>query len=307
MLATPVLLIIFNRPEAAQKSFAQIRKVKPDQLFIAADGPRPDKPGDIRSCAASREIINQIDWPCDVKTLFRDQNRGCGRGPAEAITWFFEHVEQGIILEDDCLAHESFFLFCEELLDRYKSDTSVSMICGTNPAVDWKFSTASYLFSHMGFSWGWATWRRAWNNFDYVASGWATAAGKERVRKHVTNDALFNHLSREFDYYFKEVRNDVWDFQWFFARLYHGSYTLVPTVNLIANIGFDEHSTHTFDVNSNYAHLPFSTLKWPLKHPTSKKADTYFDWYVFERFFNPGKRSFAKKAVLKLVKSLTTS
>ncbi|GAB3993199.1 hemolytic protein HlpA [Spirosoma daeguense] len=307
MLATPVLLIIFNRPDAARKSFEQIRNVQPRQLFIAADGPRPNNSQDVLSCAASREIINLIDWTCEVKTLFRDENRGCGYGPAEAITWFFEHVEQGIILEDDCLAHSSFFAFCEELLQKYKGDDSVSMICGTNPVVDWKIARHSYLFSNMGFSWGWATWREAWQKFDYVASRWATAEGKEKVKSHLKNDALFKHLSSEFEYYFSEVRSDVWDFQWLFCRLYHSSYSIVPAVNLIANIGFDEHSTHTFDINSNYAHLPFSTLKWPLKHPTLKKADTYFDWYVFERFFNPGKRSFAKKAVLKLVKSFVTS
>ncbi|GAB3961656.1 hemolytic protein HlpA [Spirosoma harenae] len=304
MLATPILLLVFNRPGIAQKSFEQIRKVKPRQLFIAADGPRPNKPGDIEACAATREIINQIDWPCDLKTLFRNENRGCGRGPAEAISWFFAHVEQGIILEDDCLAHTSFFTFCEELLETYRSDTSISMISGTNPVVNWKFSRNSYLFSNVGFSWGWASWRRAWLHFDYTASQWATPAGKEKVRKQLTSDALYNHFSREFDYYFKDVRNDVWDFQWLFSRLFEGTYSIIPTVNLITNIGYDENATHTFDPGMGIGILPTISLKFPLKHPDSQKIDNYFDWYVFERFVNPEKRSLAKKTVLKLIKTI---
>ena len=147
MFETPILLLLFNRPQTAQKVFDEIKKIKPKYLYIAADGPRKDKPEDYSKCAETRQIIHQIDWECEVKTLFRDKNRGCGLGPAEAITWFFEHVEQGIILEDDCLASNSFFSFCEETLELYKNDARIFVISGYNPIGRWGYSTNTYSFS----------------------------------------------------------------------------------------------------------------------------------------------------------------
>ena len=306
MLSTPVLLLVFNRPDVTQKTFDQIRKVQPHKLFIAADGPRVDKPDDDAKCEATRAIINQINWACEVQTLFREQNRGCGYGPAEAITWFFEHVEEGIILEDDCLASIDFFPFCEELLIRYRDDEKVYMISGTNPAQKWK-SKRSYLFSAMGFSWGWASWRRAWQKFDYSASQWATSEGKDKIKRHLNNEKFYKHFAEEFDYYFKEIRGDVWDFQWLFYRYYNQSYGIVPTVNLVTNIGFDDNATHTFDERVNTARLPTTSLGFPLIHPKDTGIDSLFDWYVFERFLSREERSVVKKILLKVTKNLITS
>ncbi|CAG4999680.1 hypothetical protein DYBT9275_02278 [Dyadobacter sp. CECT 9275] len=301
MFATPVLFIIFNRPYIAKRAFDQIKKVKPKYLFIAADGPRPDQQDDFWKCAATREIIKQIDWDCELKTLFREENRGCGYGPAEAITWFFEHVEQGIILEEDCLADESFFYFCEELLQRFRDDPKVSMIAGSNPLINLKWGRESYIFSNMGFSWGWASWRTAWKHFDYTASAWNTKQGQDKVRLHLKRDIYFSHFKREFDHYFGVVRRDVWDFQWLFCRFLQGSYTIIPARNLISNIGFDEDSTHTFDAGINIAQLPLTPISFPLVHP-KVRVNKFMEWYLFERFINPGKRSLVKRALLKLIK-----
>ena len=300
MLATPVLLIVFNRPSIAQKSFEQIRKVKPKQLFIAADGPRPNKPSDVESCAATREIINQIDWPCDLKTLFRDYNRGCGRGPAEAITWFFEHVEEGIVLEDDCLPTEGFFSFCAELLEHYRTDESIALISGTNPIKRWKSTSQSYIYSAIGSTWGWASWRRAWKNFDYSAAAWKTEEGKERVTRTLKSNAIYKHFAKEFEHGFAIQKEDVWDLQWYFCRLYEQSYSLVPTVSLVSNIGFGEEATHTFYAPTNHELHATGNLKFPLKH-FSNRIDTLYDWVVFERFYNTKKRSLLKKVLLKTV------
>ncbi|GAB2771935.1 hemolytic protein HlpA [Rhabdobacter roseus] len=306
MFETPVLLIIFNRPHTAQRTLDEIRKVKPKQLFIAADGPRPDRPDDVQNCADTRAVINQIDWPCEVKTYFRQENRGCGYGPAEAITWFFKHVEQGIILEDDCLPDPSFFGYCAEVLNTYKHDPRVAIVSGTNPVLIWRDKSRSYLFSVLPNTWGWATWRRAWDKFDYQASGWHTSEGKERVRKALNNDLYFYHFAREFDDYFVEVRQDVWDFQWYFCCLYHGSYGIIPARNLISNIGFDENATHTFNVRDSKANMPTFNLNLPLRHK-SFGIDRFFDRYLFERTLNRRKRSFLKKATLKTIKILQSS
>ena len=301
MFKTPVLLILFNRPDITQRTFEAIRRVRPQHLFVAADGPRPGKPTDAERCQAARAVIDQVDWPCAVQTLFRTENRGCGYGPAEAITWFFQLVECGIILEDDCMPDESFFYFCEELLEKYKYDTNVSMICGTNLVINWKFTKDSYLFSNMGFSWGWATWNRAWQNFDYSASQWNKTETKEIIRNYLGNENYFNHFKGEFDSYFSETRPDVWDFQWLLARLNQQSCTIVPTVNLVSNIGFGADSTHTYDTNSSIAHLRIKHVDFPLAHP-KKGINKLFDWYVFERYINLQKRPFWKKVVLKAIK-----
>lgn len=144
MFETPVLLIIFNRPDATRQTLDAIRRVRPRQLFVAADGPRPDKPTDPERCQAARAVIHEVDWPCAVQTLFRAENRGCGHGPAEAITWFFGQVEAGIILEDDCVPEESFFPYCQSLLEHYQHDDKVYMISGTNALRKWPFSKSSY-------------------------------------------------------------------------------------------------------------------------------------------------------------------
>ncbi len=303
MFEVPVLLIVFNRPQAAQKVFNELKKIRPKQLFVAADGPRPDKPDEVLKCEATREIFKQIDWPCELKTLFRDKNRGCGHGPAEAITWFFEQVEAGIILEDDCVPSAGFFPYCSTLLKRYKEDETVYMISGTNALKSWRRRRSSYFYSLMGHSLGWATWRRAWQKFDYSMEAWKTKEGKKAIRRVLNNQRYFRHFKAEFDKIYLEEPNDVWDFQWLFARWLNGGKTIVPSVNLISNIGFNADATHSFNENDLLANLPLKPIVFPLKRPKNK-LDTFFDWYVFERFINTKKRSFVKKLLLKSVKLL---
>lgn len=275
-------------------------------MFVAADGPRPGHPADWQKCAEARAAISEIDWTCEVQTYFREENRGCGHGPAEAISWFFGQVDQGIILEDDCLPDPSFFPYCAELLEEYRTDPRISIISGTNSVLQWRDTSRSYLFSTMPNTWGWATWRRAWDKFDYSGSAWLTEAGKEKVRQTLGSDLYFRHFARQFDLHFKEARPDVWDYQWYFCCLYHGSIGIIPTRNLISNIGFDEDATHTFNAKNAKAELPTRPLELPLNH-TKFRIDRAFDRYLFERTLNPRKRSFMKKAVLKAIKTLQTS
>ena len=160
---TPILFLLFNRPDTTQKVFNSIREIKPKYLFVSADGPRPNSLNDLNDCNQTRKILDQIDWECNLKTLFREKNMGCKKAIKEGIDWFFEHVDKGIIIEDDCLPSKSFYSFCEELLNIYENDNRIMMISGYNALG--KFETPNdYLFSKIGSIWGWATWKKNGEN-----------------------------------------------------------------------------------------------------------------------------------------------
>ena len=130
-LITPVLFIVFNRLDKTRQVFEAIRQARPPFLYIASDGARFNKEGELEKVQAVRDfIIQNIDWKCEVKTLFRKKNLGCKYAVSGAISWFFNNVDQGIILEDDCLPSKSFFWYCEELLEKYKHDNSIYLISG---------------------------------------------------------------------------------------------------------------------------------------------------------------------------------
>jgi GT2 family glycosyltransferase len=160
----PVLLIVFRRPDATRRVCATLRQARPEKLFVAADGPRPNRPDEAEQCREARRIATAVDWPCEVKTLFRDDNLGCGRAVSSAIRWFFDQVEEGIVLEDDCLPEASFFPYCAELLARYRHDTRVMHIAGYNP-LPHGYGDGSYYFSRLMQCWGWATWKRVAQHF----------------------------------------------------------------------------------------------------------------------------------------------
>lgn len=165
-MSTPIALIIFNRPDLTIRVFSKIARAKPKTLFVIADGPRSDHPGDIKKCAEARSIIESVDWDCTVHKNYSDINLGCGRRLASGISWVFEKVEEAIILEDDCLPHPTFFRFCKELLERYRDDERIMQINGQNFQHKSMRTSYSYLFSYSNNCWGWATWRRAWQHFD---------------------------------------------------------------------------------------------------------------------------------------------
>ncbi|MFM2284410.1 MAG: hypothetical protein RL222_1914 [Bacteroidota bacterium] len=268
MFETPVLFLVFNRLDATKQVFAGIRDVQPKYLFIAADGPRNQVAGEAEKTEAVRNyILERIDWPCEVKTLFRDTNLGCGKAVSGAITWFFEHVEEGIILEDDTLPSKSFFPYCEELLHRYRDDSRIGMISGNNFQLvpPGKYD---YIFTKYVSIWGWATWKRAWSLYDYNMNSY-------RQQPKETEDLLRNTFGPEemaarsrIFVATAEGKIDTWDHQWFFCCLLHHLLTIVPASNLISNIGFGEDATHTTDATGNHMHLQTCDLHFPLKHPS---------------------------------------
>jgi hypothetical protein len=242
-LKTPVLFIIFNRPDVTQKVFDTIRQAQPRQLFIAADGPRIGVEGDQDKCKSVREIIKQIDWDCEIKTLFRDNNLGCKKAVSGAITWFFENVEEGIILEDDCLPSQSFFKYCEDLLEKYRDDKRIMLISGFNIQNIWNPSRYDYFFSNLGGIWGWATWKRAWLLYDINMNKLSYFANNRYFEYLLGGDVGEKRKKQMFNV----VKNkmDTWDYQWGFSRHLNSGMACVPSKNLIQNIGFGDNATHT--------------------------------------------------------------
>ena len=283
--STPILFIIFNRPETTQAVLNAIRSIKPPRLYVAADGPRPGVETDLARCAEARRIIEQVDWKCEVKTLFREDNLNCGLGPSSAMSWFFDHEPEGIILEDDCLPSESFFWFCQELLEKYRFDERVMHIGGNNfLGGERQAKEYSYYFSRCGHIWGWATWQRAWKTFDYDILLY------EKVKKEgFFEDFFVNWLERKYrlSKFDRTValrgKVDWWDYQWDFARYINSGLAIVPEKNLVRNVGFGEDATHTISNHDRNANIQAGDLEFPLKHPPFVVRDIVTDEKYFSK------------------------
>lgn len=281
--ATPpraaVLLIIFNRPDVTMQVLAAIRAARPPRLYVAADGARAQRPAEAATCAALRQqVLAAIDWPCTVETLFREENLGCRRAVSEAISWFFGQEEYGIILEDDCLPHASFFPYCEELLQCYAHDTRVLHISGSNLLQGWQRDPDySYFFSQYVGIWGWATWRRAWQLYDA-----ASPQLPELDRKSYFWRRFFHSLEQRMAlqplWATHNGELDTWDYQWAFTLLSQSGLSITPGVNLISNIGFGGQATHTHNVGHPWANLPTKPMLLPLRHPAFMMRDTLSDY-----------------------------
>ena len=285
-LETAVLLVIFNRPETTRKVFEAIRKAQPKRLYISADGPRTHVPEDAENCEKARSIVNDEDWNCDVKTLFRKENVNCGRGPSSGFSWFFEHETEGIILEDDCLPSQSFFWFCQELLERYRDDKRIVHIGGNNFLEGWRHDkNADYYFSQNGHIWGWATWRRAWKYFDYDINNYEELKERGYFDHFFLNRLEKHYRLRKFD---RTVANrghvDWWDYQWDFARYTHNGLSIVPQKNLVKNLGFGENATHTTNSQVKSAFLEAEEIDFPLTHPKHIMRDIESDKRYFTKF-----------------------
>jgi hypothetical protein len=275
---TPILLLLFNRPDTTQKVFEAIRKVRPKELFISADGPREGRPGDAKHCQAAREIIKQVDWDCKLYTNFSDENMGCKVAISSGITWFFEHVEEGIILEDDCLPDQSFFTFCQQLLETYRNDTRVMIISGNNFQDGQIRGDGSYYFSKIATIWGWATWRRAWQKFDLSLNSFP-----EFKKQKLICNVFSDHLSRVFWQSKIEAVYDggnSWAFPWVYTLLINNALCVVPNVNLVSNIGFGTiDAVHANDKSSKFSNIAVEDIG-QLVHPKfvlpDSDADAYF-------------------------------
>lgn len=252
---TPILFLLYNRPGNTKRVFEVLREVKPNRLYIACDGPKSDRVGDYNRVADVREIVSCVDWNCEVKTLFRESNLGCKVAVEQAITWFFEYENYGIILEDDCLPNKSFFFFCEELLQKYQHDNRVFAITGDNFQKGRQFGNTSYYFSRYVHVWGWATWRRAWKHYDPDLSFWPTFKNSSQWETQFSEKIEKTYWEMIFNRVHANEIN-TWDYYWVGSVWKQGGLTATPNQNLVSNIGFGKDSTHTVYSNSPLANMP---------------------------------------------------
>jgi len=279
-----VLVLAFNRPDTTAKVFAAIREVRPQSVYFAVDGARSDRLNERESVSAVRKLADTIDWDCNVYTLFRDTNLGCKIAVSEAITWFFDHVESGIVLEDDCVAHPSFFSFAAELLDRYRDDERVCMISGDNFQLGKRHSPYSYYPSRFTHIWGWASWRRAWRLYDHAMSQWPEQRAAGWLQAYLGDAKAARYWSRVFDATHGE-RNSSWAYRWTYSAWVNDALTLIPEVNLVSNIGFGDQATHTLNKRNRFAALPLEPMRFPLRHPPElvhvAQADAFTQQSIF--------------------------
>jgi hypothetical protein len=281
-LQTAVLFLVFNRPDATERVFEVIRQAKSSRLYVAADGPREGRVGEAECVAKVRKIATAVDWPCEVKTLFRDKNLGCKKGVSSAITWFFEQEEQGIIIEDDCLPHLDFFSFCENLLDRYFSDERISVITGDNFQNGTWRGDASYYFSKYNHCWGWATWRRAWKHYQGDIKFWPKWKTSDAWKKYKSDKIERKYWEKIFDScYTGQI--DSWAYPWTASTWHKNGLTVTPNVNLVTNIGFGEGATHT-KKPAKFSYMPTMELSH-ITHPKQVIIDIEADKFAFDNVF----------------------
>jgi hypothetical protein len=273
---TPVLMLIYNRPSITKRVFEVLRELKPSRLFIAGDGPNNEVDHDSEECFLTREIFQDIFWDCDTTFLFREKHLGCKTAVSSSIDWFFKNVDEGIVLEDDCLPSLTFFRFCQELLERFRNDSRIMQICGANLLGTWERNDSSYYFSNYGPVWGWASWGRAWRYYDVDMKLWpkfeelnfiydfCLSKREAAFRTKVYADTFHNCI-------------DTWDYQWGFAKLINSGLSIIPNKNLITNIGFNSNATHTKSSDHPFARVNNHDMVFPLRHPLGVYRDKLAD------------------------------
>lgn len=287
---SPILFLVFNRPDTTQRVFEAIRAACPPRLYVAADGPRGDRADEATRCETVRRIATAVDWPCNLVTLLRSENLGCKRAVSSAITWFFQHEAAGIILEDDCLPDPSFFPYVDELLDRYRDDESVMWVSGDNFISSHWRAHDSYYFSQYPHIWGWASWRRAWRHYDVDMRDWHTSDKAALLQRQLPG---LRRAREQWRNTFDKVSTgciDTWDYQWTYACWKAAGIGCLPDVNLISNIGFGSGATHTLSAESKHANLPVVPIAQPLRHPPVACANAAADRWTSEHVFGIDER-----------------
>jgi hypothetical protein len=279
---TPIVLFIFNRPDTTAQVVEALRAVRPERLFVVADGPRPSTASDRLNCAAAFAVLDRIDWKCEIIRNIAEVNLGSGMRVSSGIEWVYNQVDEAIFLEDDCLPDPTFFWYCRELLARYRHDDRVMMISGTNSLGSWCPERQSYHFSLYGSHWGWASWKRTWKYYDFEMKGWSQEGKASRLLEIIGDpEAVTYHL------YMCDLitrgKLDAWDVQWTSAQLLRKGLAIVPAVNLVSNIGFGQDATHTRLSTALGASRKRFAMPFPLKAPVSISADPeydrkYMDW-----------------------------
>jgi hypothetical protein len=283
IVQSPVLFLVFNRPDSTRRVFQEIKAAKPKRLYIAADGPRPGKAMDIALCNEVKMIVADIHWDCEVKTVFNEENKGCKMSVSSAIDWFFDQEDEGIVLEDDCLPAPSFFYFCDRLLEKYRTDKNIFCITGSNLQKGHQRGNASYYFSQLSNIWGWASWKRVWKLYDRELSRYEEGAAIDFLKSNFQDPLLIDHWLDIF-HRLKAGKIDTWDQQFQFLTFVENGLCVTPNTNLISNIGFGTDATHTFEARDHNANQPLGEIR-NIVHPDNTNADKEADYFLFNLEF----------------------
>tara|TARA_B100000674_G_scaffold499369_1_gene544560 strand:+ start:1174 stop:2124 length:951 start_codon:yes stop_codon:yes gene_type:complete len=279
----PILILAWRRPHTLRKVINAIRPVAPTRVFVACDGPNPKRPGESEKVAATRDLIDQeIDWPCHIERFYSDVNQGCRLGVSRAITWFFDHVEEGIILEDDCVPHPDFFSYCTTLLDLYRHDTRIWCISGGNfQNGNWR-GDGSYYFSQYNHCWGWASWRRCWRHYDSDLSQWPFLRNSELITSVFADPKERSYWTKIWDGLVETGKPDSWAYRWTFTCFANRGLTALPNRNLVTNVGFGDDATHTTD---EWLDTSIGHGICPIHHPSFVLRDSSADRFTFDNVF----------------------
>jgi len=277
----PIVLIIYHRPDLIKNLVNALRSVKPKNIYVVADGPKT--PQDKVVCDYARDMIKEIDWPCQIHKIYARVNMGLRKRVVSGLNAVFKKEKWAVILEDDLVVESSFFKYCEILLKKYETDPRVASISGNNFLSEKYKSSSSYYFSKYVHSWGWATWRRAWNFYDDDLSGWKTPKYVNKLNSSLNSKMMVLYWTMIFDRT-KQMKVDSWAYRWTYSTLFRNMLTIMPWVNMVSNIGFGTGATHTKEKN-NTSNIPISPIKFPLKHPkiikVNEKIDKRTEWAVY--------------------------
>lgn len=292
----PVVLVVFNRPDNTAIALAAIKKVQPAQLFIVADGPRHN---DERiKTDAVKQLLEVIDWPCEVFRNYATENMGCRMRLATGISWVFEQVEQAIILEDDCVPHPDFFIFCSAMLQKYQGVNEVMHISGNSFLPAHINLPHSYYFTNYTFVWGWATWRRAWQQYDLEMNEWENILPPAQLIKKLGNQYAAAYWKGCFSAA-NAISFDSWDYQWTYSVWKAGGIAIAPSKNLVSNNGFDHQATHTKQANPLLSYLPTYPLD-TLIHPEKIKVNKQADHWIRDHVYSPPPPSIFQRIAKKI-------
>lgn len=280
-MQTPVLLLFFNRPGYAAAVIDRVRVARPPRVYVHVDGPRADREGEEQLTVACRMLMQVIDWPCEVHTLFRERNMGLREGVGDALNWFFAREEYGIVLEDDCLPDPTFFTYCEELLLKYRNNERVMHITGSNVAEKYtSHLTDSYFFSRFSLVWGWASWRRAWEKMLPGLDGLQAFDEEGRVRTLIPGSMAQTYMMDKF-YVTSRKENNSWAYAWFYTILLNDGLCIIPAVNLVENVGVGDVQATNTRARLRHRQAHAGTMPFPLRHPATANTDIELERQIF--------------------------
>ncbi|HRH34300.1 MAG TPA: nucleotide-diphospho-sugar transferase [Catalimonadaceae bacterium] len=278
----PVLLITFNRPDVTEVVLNRILEINPPKLYFFNDAPRTGNENDSLKCSQVRALADKLNYSGKLLTRFEEKNLGCKMGESTAMSWLFENEEMGIVLEDDTLPNKDFFFYCEHMLNAYKDDSRIFSISGCNLVNEWKSEIQDYHFSHFGSFWAWAGWKRSWKHYDVKMSLWHDPKIRQLILNYIPTEEYKELRATEFDSLVSGY-NDTWDFQWWFAHYLNHSLSIVPSKNLVRNIGINRPDAVHMTEDSPFSDLVDSPIRFPIQYNPVVVPDFDYDISVVRK------------------------